>query len=263
MVSSNRMRQVMTHIEYNNKYFSAIRQTMKEVLTASQEISHPFLNERERGHHTFMVIAGDKGMCGAYNANVLNYTLKRLNETPGSSLITVGDKAEEFFRLRGIHPDITFLGLAQDPTLKRAREVAAHLTYIYEQELTDDIRIINTSFYSEAKGVPVELRLLPITLHSYDDILDAEDITEIMFHPSPQTVFDMMVPQYAIALIFGVMVKSYASENHARMTAMFTATSNAQEILDDLNIRHNLARQTAITNEIAEITGAAESIRPG
>ena len=261
MVSSNRMHHVMSHIEQNRVYFTNIRRTMKELLLLSQDISHPFLDERPRHHTTFVVISGDKGLCGSHNSSVLNYALGRLKETPGSSLITLGNTAEDFFHTKGIIPDINLLGIVQDPTLEKAREVAGVLTNLYENELSDDIRIIFVSFYGKSKCKPVEFSILPVRLHDYADVGDAESLTEIMYHPSAQTVFDIMVPQYTIGLVFGVMVQAYASEHFARMTAMHSATTNAQEMLDDLRIRYNLARQSAITNEIAEIMGGADLVR--
>ncbi|MDR0490894.1 MAG: ATP synthase F1 subunit gamma [Oscillospiraceae bacterium] len=261
MVSSNRMRQVMGHIDQNRLYFANIRRAMKELLTSSQDVTHPYFTERPRNHCTYIVISGDKGLCGSHNSAVLNYTLNRIKETPDASLVTMGHTAEDFFHIRGITPDIAFLGIVQDPTLTKARVIARELTHLFEAELTDDIRIIYTSFYGASKGTPVEFRLLPIKLHDYDDVSDAEALWEIMYHPSAQQVLDILVPQYIIGLVFGVMVQAYASEHFARMNAMRAATSNAQDMLDDLRIRHNLVRQGAITDEIAEITGAAEALR--
>ena len=250
----------MSHIEHNSRYFTYIRRTMKELLTSSQDVSHPFLLTRPRRHCTYVVISGDKGLCGSYNSSVLNFALERVKSHPGSGLITLGHTAESFFHNRGMTPDISLLGIVQDPTLNRAREVARELTSLYERELTDEIHVIFTSFY-DAKGTPVEFRLMPVRLHDYDDIRDAEALQEIMYHPSAQTLMDMLVPQYVIGLVFGVMVQAYASEHFARMTAMHSATTNAQEMIDDLQMRYNLARQSAITNEIAEITSAAEILR--
>jgi len=261
LVSSNRMKQVMGHIDQNRRYFTNIRRMMRELLQSSQGVSHPYLTDRSRNHCTYVVISGDKGLCGSHNANVLNFALKRIRENPGAALITLGHTAEDFFHSRGITPDITMLGIVQDPTLTRARSVARELTYLYENELTDDLRVIYTSFYGETRCKPVEFRLLPIRLHDYDDVRDAEELQEIMYHPSPQSVFDILVPQYTIGLIFGVMVQAYASEHYARMNAMNSATTNAQEMLDNLLTKYNLARQSAITNELTEITGAAEILR--
>ena len=250
MISSNRMSQVMGHIEQNHVHFTNIRRMMRELLITSQDVSHPYLTGRPRHHTTFVVISGDKGLCGSHNSAVLNYALDRLNEMPEASLITMGHTAEDFFHSRGMTPDITLLGIVQDPTLTKAREVATELTSLYERALSDDIRVIYTSFYGETKGLPIEFRLLPIRLHDYDDVRDAETLGEIMFHPSPQAVFDILVPQYTIGLIFGVLVQAYAGEHFARMNAMHSATTNAQDMLTNLRIRYNMARQTAITEEL-------------
>jgi len=283
LISSNRMRQVMNHIEHNRRYFTYIRRTMKELLTSSQGVSHPFLLKRPRHHVTFLVISGDKSLCGSHNSTVLNFALEQINDMrelnakekhdfemmgeqlygydPGPSLITVGHSAEAFFHARGITPDVCLLGIAQDPTLTRAREVARMLTELYENEVTDEIRVVFTSFYGETRSKPVEFRLLPVRLHDYEDVRDAEELDEIMYHPSAQLVLDMMIPQYIIGLIFGVMVQAYASEHFARMTAMHSATTNAQDMIDDLRTKYNMARQNAITNEIAEIASGAEATR--
>jgi len=260
MISSNRMKQVMGHIEHNRRYFTYIRRTMKELLTSSQDASHSFLVTRPRQHRTYVVIAGDKGLCGSHNSAVLNFALGHLKANPGSGLITLGHTAEAFFHSRGMTPDITLFGIVQDPTLTRAREVARELTRVYEDKLTDEIRVVFTSFYG-AKGNPVEFGLLPVTLHDYEDVTGEEALSEIMYHPSAQLVLDMLIPQYVIGLVFGVMVQAYASEHYARMNAMHSATTNAQEMIDHLRTQYNLARQSAITNEIAEITGAAEVLR--
>jgi len=261
MISSNRMRQVMGHIEHNRKYFTNIRRTIKEILSSSQDVSHPFLFERERHHCTYVVISGDKGFCGAHNSNVLNLALERLREHPGSGLITLGHTAESFFRSHNIIPDISMMGIVQDPTLERAREVASELTDLYEQAGTDEISVIYTSFYGETKRQPIEARLLPVFIHDYVDIRDAQELENIIYHPSAQAVFDIMVPQFIVGLLFGIMVQAYASEHFARMTAMRSATTNAKEMIDKLNTQYNLARQSAITNELAEIADAAEILR--
>ena len=261
MIASNRMRQVMGHIEHNRRYFMYIRRSMKEIIASSQDVSHPFLIDRERNHRTYMVISGDKGFCGAHNSTVLNYALERIKANPGSGLITLGHTAEAFFRSHEIIPDVCLLGIVQDPTLTRAREVARLLTGLYEDEHTDEVWIIFTSFYGETKRQPIEARLLPVILPDYEDIRDAEEIEGIMYHPSAQSVLDLMIPQYAIGFIFGVMVQAYASENFARMTAMRSATTNAKEMIDQLNMQYNLVRQSVITTELAEIADAAEILK--
>jgi len=263
MISSNRMRQVMGHIEHNRRYFTYLRRTMKEILSTSQDVSHPFLHERQRHHRTYVVFSGDKGFCGAHNSTVLGFALERVNSNPGCGLITLGHTAEAFFRSHNITPDVCMFGIVQDPTLARAREVAIELTDLYKNSGTDEISLIYTSFYGESKRQPIEARLLPVVLHDYVDIRDAEVIESIIYHPSAQTVLDLMIPQFVVGLMFGVMVQAYASEQFSRMTAMRSATTNAKEMIDKLNMQYNLARQSAITNELAEIADAAEILGVG
>jgi len=261
LISSTRMRQVMGHIEFNRRYFTYLRRTMKEILNSSQEITHPYLLKREHGHCTYVVFSGDKGFCGAHNNNVLNFALDRIGKRPKRTLVTLGHSADAFFSAHGISPDIFLRGIVQDPTLERARDVAQELTTLYERELTDEVRVIFTSFYGETKRQPVEVRLLPLLLPDYDDIRDAAQMNEIMYHPSAQTVFNEMVPQYVVGLIFGIMVQAYASEHFARMTAMRSATSNAKDMISSLRTQYNLVRQSAITNELSEIADAAEILK--
>lgn len=263
MVSSNRMRRVMGHIEHNRRYFSNIRRAMKEVLTTAQGVSHPYLRERPEGSCAYIVISGDKGLCGSYNSSVLGMAMERILSSPKRHIITIGNTAEEFFRRRGLQPDISFLGIAQDPTLHNARILSREVMNLYDSGMMSEIRIVYTSFYGDTRNKPVDFRLLPIILHDYSDVTDTETLSEIEYHLPPQSLFDMLVPQYVLGLMFGVMVQAYASEHYARMNAMRSSTSNARDMLRDLRIEYNLARQSAITNEIAEITGSAEILKGG
>jgi F-type H+-transporting ATPase subunit gamma len=264
MVSSTRIKRIMSHIEQNRRYFDNVQRTMKEILATSEEVTHPYLRDVPAGGRcAFIVISGDKGLCGSYNHNVLSLAYNRITECPNHAILTIGNTAEDFFRSKGMPPDTTFLGIAQDPALSRARILVRDIMDIYDSGGTDEIQIVYTSFYGETKNKPVIRRLLPIRLDDYAEIRDAETLSEILFHPSAQEVFDLLVPQYILGVLFGMMVQAYASEHFARMTAMHNATTNASDMLKSLRTKYNMARQAAITNEIAEITGAAEILRKG
>jgi F-type H+-transporting ATPase subunit gamma len=264
MVSSTRMKRVASHIEQNRRYFENVQRTMKEILATSQDVSHPYLGEvPENGHCTFIVISGDKGLCGSYNNNVLHLAMDSISKSPRYSVVTIGNTAVDFFRSRSIMPDVTLLGIAQDPALSRARILVRDIMNIYDSDQTDEVRIVYTSYYGETKNKPVIRRLLPIIPEDYAGIASTEKVTEFLYHPSPQQVFDLLIPQYILGILFGVMVQAYASEHFARMNAMHSATTNAQDMLKSLRTKYNMARQSAITNEIAEITGAAEILRKG
>ena len=230
MVSSTRFKRVMTHIHYNRLYFDRVQRTMKEILISASDILSPYLIERPDGRCTFIVISGDKGLCGPYNSNVLEFAMDEVKAHPKHTLITIGNTAEEYFREHSIMPDITMMGIVQDPTLTRARGLVREILRLYDTSLTDEIRVIYTSFYGETKNLPQKRRLLPILLDDYAEIRDIRAIPEIIYHPSPQRVFEELVPQYILGILFGVMVQAYASEHFARMTAMHNATTNATDM---------------------------------
>ncbi|SHH78543.1 F-type H+-transporting ATPase subunit gamma [Sporobacter termitidis DSM 10068] len=264
MVSSTRIKRVMTHIEQNRRYFDNVQRTMREILASANDITHPYLQDVPPDSHcTFIVISGDKGLCGSYNHNVLQLAYDKIIDRPKHSIMTIGNTAEDFFRSKGMPPDITVLGIAQDPALSRARILIRDIMNMYDSGETSEIQIVYTSFYGETKNKPIVRRLLPIRLDDYMEIRDAEQLREVIFHPSAQEVFDLLVPQYILGLLFGMMVQAYAGEHFARMTAMHNSTTNATDMLKGLRTKYNMARQSAITNEIAEITGAAEILRGG
>lgn len=264
MVSSTRIKRVMSHIEQNRRYFEYVQRTMKEILISSKDVSHRYLSDvPEECHCTFIVISSDKGLCGSYNSAVLQTALRDIKEHPNHSIMTIGNTAEEYFTARSMKPDMTISGIAQDPAMSRARILVRDVMQLYDSGQTNEIRIVYTSFYGETKNKPVIRRLLPISLEDYSCITNCERLSEIMYHPSAQEVFDLLIPQYILGILFGVMVQSYASEHFSRMNAMHSATTNAQDMLKMLRTKYNMARQSAITNEIAEITGAAEILRKG
>ena len=200
----------------------------------------------------------------SYNAKVLEFALQYLQpQEEGGGLVTLGHTADAFFEARGITPDVSYSGVVQDPTLDRARGMLYDVLRMYESGLADEILVIYTSFYGETKNQPVMRRLLPIKLADYGDVKQAQELSEILYEPSAQVVFDMLVPQYVLGILFGVLVQAYASEHYARMTAMQRATQNADEMLEQLTVRYHMARQSAITSEIAEITGAALALSEG
>ena len=236
IVSSTRMKRVMSRIEYNHRYFNTVQRTMKELLLSSRDISHPYLDDSRGNRRTCIVISGDKGLAGDYNAKVLEFALQYLQpQEEGGGLVTLGHTADAFFEARGITPDVSYSGVVQDPTLDRARGMLYDVLRMYESGLADEILVIYTSFYGETKNQPVMRRLLPIKLADYGDVKQAQELSEILYEPSAQVVFDMLVPQYVLGILFGVLVQAYASEHYARMTAMQRATQNADEMLGALS----------------------------
>ncbi|MGI6175751.1 MAG: ATP synthase F1 subunit gamma [Christensenellales bacterium] len=264
LVATSRMKRVMRHIEYNHRYFRRVQQTMKDILQSDHPITHPYLCQRESGRKLFIVLAGDKGMAGAYNANLLRFAHEQYRACASRpQLLTVGIIASMYFRKQGVVPDIEVMGASQDPSMHRARELTFELFDYYDQNLTDEVYIIFTAFYDEQKNKPAMRRLLPIRISDYEHVKAEQKEQEILYTPSPQEVFNLLIPQYTVGILFGALVQAYASEHFARMNAMRNATQNADKMIKALKQQYNMARQAAITQEITEIAGAAELLLTG
>lgn len=262
LISTVKLRKALNRYEKNAKYIEKIRATMKDILLHAGEIEHPFLQPRQGQRTAFLVIAGDKGLAGAYNHNVLNTALKLIKETPQNFVFTVGHVATQFFNRKGDLVDIEFLHTAQDPQLFNARMIAESLVDLYEQNLIDKIVVIYTHVISTFSQQPKVLTLLPLDLGSLEDVEPETHYRgTVIYEPSPDAVYKSLVEQYLVGLVYATLVQSYASEQSARMRAMDSATENAEKMIDDLNQEFRRARQAAITNEIIEIVSGANTVR--
>jgi F-type H+-transporting ATPase subunit gamma len=262
LISTVKLRKALSRYEKNTKYIEKIRATMKDILLHAGEIEHPYLVSRPGERTAFIVIAGDKGLAGAYNHNVLNTALKLIEQTKEKYIFTVGHVATQFFNRKGHMVDIEFLHSAQDPQLFNARMIAESLVDLYQQKFIDKIVIIYTHVISTFTQQPRVLPLLPLNLGSFDDIeSEIQYSGTMLYEPSPDAVFTTLVEQYLIGLVYATLVQSYASEQSARMRAMDSATDNAEEMIEDLNQEFRRARQAAITNEIIEIVSGANTVR--
>lgn len=260
LLSSSRMRKAMTHIEYNREYYYRLRTTIKDILSKTQHIQEDYLNKREGKRAAFIVVAGDKGLAGAYNSNVLNFALEKIKQFDECYIATVGIMATDFFRQHGFDVDIEYLGVAQDPDLDAARDIADNMMRLYDEDLMDEIYLISTQFINSVSHKPRATRFLPLNLEDYDDVeLEYDYSADMLYEPSPEAVLKTLVPQYAIGLIYDILNQSYASEHSARMNAMKNSMDNADEMMKKLNSQYNRARQFAITQEITEIAGGAQA----
>ena len=264
MVSSARMRKFAVHIPYNSTYFLRLQSAMKDILESSQGVDHPYLRTHRGHRRTYIVVAGDKEMAGSYNANILNMAYEEISrQTSKCHVVTVGMVATQFFRKRGIEPEYEVAGIAQDPSLYNATQLAYTVMESFDANRSDEIIIFFTLYCGE-DGRPVlqprKSRLLPIRLTDFQHVKSTEDLRDVIYDPSPQEVFDQLVPQFLISRIFDALVQSYAAEHYARMNAMQSATKNADGLMKKLSLRLNMARQTKITQEITEIAGGSVAL---
>jgi len=261
LISSSKLNKALGRYKANLLYFNKIRQTLKDILVHSHDISHPFCQHREGRRTAYIVIAADKGLCGAYNHNVLEEAIRHMKDKEEKYIFVIGQIARDFFLRKGYNVDIEFLYASQNPTFYNAREIGEDIINLYKNNMMDEVYIIYTRMESNMAQHPRVIKLLPIDLSSFQDIeLDYDYSGDILYHPSPKAVFDLLIPKYVIGLIYGALVQSFASEQQARMMAMDTANKNADDMIANLQLEYNRARQESITNELAEIMGGVAAL---
>lgn len=258
LTASVRTKNAMQHNAYNHHYFSELQKAMKMLLAVSNGVSNPYLDGRGGDRKMYIVIGSQKGMVGQYNLSVLRFAEEILRQNPKHILMTIGRISEAYFRSHGFEIASTKDGLTTPPRLSRARHIMTEIIERYNNNEIDEAYIIFTSLYGQNKNRPVVRRLLPIKLSDYNDAGDVEALSEIIYNPVPEELFNNLVPQFMQSYIYGVLIQAYTTENYMRMIAMQSATRNADELLKTLKSRYNMVRQSTITQEITEITGATE-----
>ncbi|MDP2892553.1 MAG: ATP synthase F1 subunit gamma [Bacillota bacterium] len=261
MISTSKMKRALAMYESNSAYYGRVRAAIKDILLHSNDIKHPFLDKGEEDRAAYIVIAGDKGLAGSYNDDVCALALSGIKAKPQANIVTVGQEARVYFEKRGYMVDVEFLHVAQNPTLYNARNIAENIIEVYRQNIIDELYIAYTRFHSTTKREPRMVRLLPVELPDLAAVeLEFEYTTEISYLPSRASVLDKLIPQYLIGYVFGALTHSFASEHSARMLAMESATNNAEDMLETLQLEYNRARQMAITQELQEIVAGTEAL---
>ncbi|MDD3336304.1 MAG: ATP synthase F1 subunit gamma [Eubacteriales bacterium] len=258
LISSAKMRKAMEAHDQTMRYYSLVRSNMRFLLDNAPEDFRSVFYRENGARACYMVIAGDKGMCGGYNHDVLKLALHEvLDDTHRNvRLITFGHVATDFFRRKGIKVDASYLTAVQNPSLDGARELANEVCRRYKKDEFDEVFIIFTQMLKGGVTRPTLLHLLPITRETVANVQPMHTpAAGLQLEPDVKTVLDSMARHYVVGMIFSCLVQSFASENRARMTAMESATRNADEMLHKLQLELNHARQTAITQEITEIIG--------
>ncbi|MBE6569803.1 MAG: ATP synthase F1 subunit gamma [Ruminococcaceae bacterium] len=266
LLSASRMRQTIKRIEYNLEYMQRLRATIKDIIIhTGGQIRHPYLNGRKHDNTClFIVITGDKGLCGGYNTNLLHFAEEQMAKFTDKKkrLAVIGIVGEEHFRAKGIEPDYCWRGVIQNPAMYSARAMTDILVEEFENRGTDEVFVIFTHYKNAMQQEPVMMKLLPLSEGDFRDVsVEYEYKSDIIFEPSPEVVFQKLVPQFMVGSLFNALIQASTSEHASRMNAMQTATSNADEMIAKLEIEYNQTRQLQITNEITEIAAATESIK--
>lgn len=262
LVSAARMRRSLDAIEKNQAYFYRALDIISDIIEEVGEVEHPYIRHRPGKRVAYVIVAGDKGLSGSYNHDILVLADNLLAEKEATIIFSIGRVATMHCERAGYTPDVHFEDLAEDPQLDETRKLAQVLIDLYDREIIDELRIVYTHFINTLTHEPRDQRLLPVEVgdfHRPDDFEARRFNHHIIYEPSTKDVLSTLIPQLIIGFLYGAMVHAHASENCARMTAMENATQSADDLIAKLDRQFNTERQLSITNELADIMGAANA----
>ena len=257
MVAASKLRRAQNQILASRPYFQILSSTVTHILENNRDFSSPYLRERPVNRRLYIVIAGDRGLAGGYNSNILKLVEAEL-KGQDALVLPIGKKSVEFFRSRKIPAFTENYAEAADIGIGDCFSIAKQLSRAFLEGKFDEIHIAYTNFVSVLSQVPAVRKLLPLVPE--DAAADAADIRpqmDTIYEPGPEEVFAAIVPEYLGGILYGALCESRASEQAARRTAMDAATSNADDMIADLSLKFNRARQAAITQEITEIVAGS------
>ena len=265
LISSSKLKKARAALDATEPYFDSIRYTIHHILKHAEKFSHPYFDNgrdktEDEKNYGYIVVTGDKGLCGAYNHNILKLAEQELAKHRNTSIFALGSVGRAYFERIGRNVDAEFLYTAQDPSLWRARRISEAMTDLFLKGRLDEVYIVYTDM-ERGVEVPKVIKMFPLDREEFaeHDMPEDKRHTTAIFEPSPEAVLDTLVPNYAKGLIFGVLTEAFCSEQNARMTAMDSATTSAREMIAGLTLDYNRARQAAITQEITEIVSGARS----
>ncbi len=266
LISSTKLRRAREEWNNTRPYFEALRGEIKRIFRTAKDVdSHYFYPPGSEapyeGTYGCLVITADKGLAGAYNQNAIRKAQELLGQHPDTKLYVVGEYGRHFFAQHGVPIEHSFLYTAQNPTLARAREICSLLLSAYDRGELKEIFVVYTDMENNATYRARSTRLLPFH-RTYFESSDKETREKAVtvpftFSPSVQAVLNGVMFSYVSGFIYSALIDSFCCEQSARMTAMDSANSNAEELLGELSLQYNRVRQAAITQEITEISAGA------
>ena len=264
MVAAAKLRRAQARAESSRPYTETLTGTLARLAGVAYDVTHPLLEKREDILKIgYIVITSDRGLCGAYNTNILRLVTTAIAEDGRnleSGIIAVGRKGRDFFRKRG-GVDAEFVNLGDKVNYADAKEIADYVINAYENEELDEVYLIYAKFINALRQVPTITKILPLETPTEEET--EEHYVDYLYEPSAEEILLTLLPKYVASVIYHAMLEGKASEHGATMTAMGNATQNAGEIIDNLTLVMNKVRQAAITDEILDIVGGAEALNKG
>ncbi|GGD00494.1 F0F1 ATP synthase subunit gamma [Pontibacillus salipaludis] len=260
MVSASKLNRAEQNAKSFNPYMDKIQEVVASIANGGGDVSHPMLNTRPVKKTGYLVITSDRGLAGAYNSSVLRKVYQKIQDTHSSkdeyTVIPMGRVGRDFFSKRNMPVEREITGVADQPAFADIKDVASEAVQLYTDGVIDELYIYYNHYVSAITQEVTETKLLPLT----DISTEGKKLSSYEYEPDQDQILKSLLPQYAESLIFGALLDGKASEHAARMTAMKAATDNADDLIGDLTLSYNRARQASITQEITEIVGGAAAL---
>lgn len=254
MVAAAKLRRAQDSAQAARPYAERIEDAMRSVSADAGAARVPLLRGRPVQRVGFVVVTGDRGLSGPYNANILRALQHELAQTPDAAVFVVGRKGRDYLRRRGHHLAKEYVGIGDYPRYYQAQAIGEDIVKAFEAGEVDVVHLVYAQFVTAMTQRPIVQQLLPVRRP------EGGGARQYIYEPDPEAVLSELVPQYLYALLYRALLEAKASEWGARMTAMDAATRNSEDLIRLLVLRLNRLRQAAITNEIAEIVGGANAL---
>ena len=252
MVAASKLRHAQAKVLSSRPYFEILYATIHDIVAHNNDFSSPYLAKRNGNKALYVVIAGDRGLAGGYNSNILKLVMAEA-QGKDATILPIGKKAIDFFRSRNLPMLSENHAVAAEVSIGDCFSVAKLLCKAYLSGEFDQVFVAYTNFVSVLSQTPAVLQLLPLSA----DTQANGGTVDIVYEPNATEVFDAIVPEYVGGALYGALCESRAAEQAARRTAMDSATKNAEDMIADLSLKFNQARQAAITQEITEIVAGS------
>ncbi len=262
LVATVKLQKAKARAEESQPYFNAMYATVKSMLKKSGNINHLYLDGAGEGKKGIIVITSNRGLAGGYNANVMKLVTESGMKKEDIVIYAVGRKGRDGLARRGYEIVQDYSEAMNEPLFSDASEIGKQVLSDFTEGKISEIYLAYTVFKNTVSHIPTFIRLLPVAFEETEEeeVKSEDALTMMNYEPEAEEALELIIPKYINSLIYGGLVQALASENGARMQAMDSATSNADEMIADLGLKYNRARQSSITQELTEIIAGANAI---
>lgn len=261
LVATVKLQKARVRAEKSKSYFEHMYKSVTSMLSRSGNINHKYLKAGDSPKKAVIVITANRGLAGGYNNNITKLLTKDENFSADKvSAYVIGRKGKETLARYGYDLKEDFSEVINEPMYRDAMEIGERVLADFENGEFGELYIAYTSFKNTVSHIPTMMKILPVSPQENENQTKEDKLTLMNYEPSDEEALDLIIPKYVSSLIYGALIEAVASENGARMAAMDSATSNADEMIADLSLMYNRARQSSITQELTEIIAGAEAI---